>query len=188
MTALANAIDIRDTNTITHSQQIANWAAKTARHLGCTPDEVNEIYLGGMLHDIGKIGIPDSILQKPANLTEEEWKIVRMHPTLGAELISPIKKLANVAPMIENSHERFDGLGYPHGKKGTDIPLGARIISVVDSYSAMHDTRPYKEPYSTPRIIEELKQNCGKMYDPMVVDAFLKVLQSEEIDIPSAAA
>jgi len=73
-----------------------------------------------------------------------------MHPTLGAELISPIKKLANVAPMIENSHERFDGLGYPHGKKGTDIPLGARIISVVDSYSAMHDTRPYKEPYSTP--------------------------------------
>jgi len=188
VTALANAIDIRDTYTITHSQQIANWAAKTARHLGCTPDEVNEIYLGGMLHDIGKIGIPDSILQKPANLTEEEWKIVRMHPTLGAELISPIKKLANVAPMIENSHERFDGLGYPHGKKGTDIPLGARIISVVDSYSAMHDTRPYKEPYSTPRIIEELKQNCGKMYDPMVVDAFLKVLQSEEIDIPSAAA
>jgi len=122
VTALANAIDIRDTYTITHSQQIANWAAKTARHLGCTPDEVNEIYLGGMLHDIGKIGIPDSILQKPANLTEEEWKIVRMHPTLGAELISPIKKLANVAPMIENSHERFDGLGYPHGKKGTDIP------------------------------------------------------------------
>jgi len=186
VTALANAIDIRDTYTITHSQQIANWAAKTARHLGCTPDEVNEIYLGGMLHDIGKIGIPDSILQKPSKLTEEEWKIVRTHPTLGAELISPIKKLANVAPMIESSHERFDGLGYPSGKKGTDIPLGARIISVVDSYSAMHDTRPYKEPYSTPRIIEELKQNCGKMYDPMVVDAFLKVLQSEEIAIPSA--
>ena len=186
VTALANAIDIRDTYTITHSQQIANWAAKTARQLGCTPDEVNEIYLGGMLHDIGKIGIPDSILQKPAKLTEEEWKIVRTHPTLGAELISPIKKLVNVAPMIENSHERFDGLGYPHGKKGTEIPLGARIIGVVDSYSAMRDTRPYKKPYSTPRIIEELKQNSGKMYDPMVVDAFLKVIQSEENYITSA--
>jgi HD-GYP domain-containing protein (c-di-GMP phosphodiesterase class II) len=186
VTALANAIDIRDTYTITHSQQIANWAAKTAHQLGCTPDEVNEIYLGGMLHDIGKIGIPDSILQKPAKLTEEEWKIVRTHPTLGAELISPIKKLANVAPMVENSHERFDGLGYPHGKIGMEIPLGARIISVVDSYSAMVDTRPYKKPYSTPRIIEELKQNSGKMYDPMVVDAFLKVIQSEENYITSA--
>ena len=186
VTALANAIDIRDTYTITHSQQIANWSAKTARQLGCTPDEVNEIYLGGMLHDIGKIGIPDSILQKPAKLNEEEWKIVRTHPTLGAELISPIRKLANVAPMIENSHERYDGLGYPHGKKGTDIPLGARIISVVDSYSAMRDTRPYKKPYNIARIIEELKQNSGKMYDPMVVDAFLKVIQSEEIEIPSA--
>lgn len=188
VTALAKAIDIRDTYTITHSQQIANWAAKTARQLGCTPDEVNEIYLGGMLHDIGKIGIPDSILQKPAKLTEEEWTIVRTHPTLGAELISPIKKLANVAPMIEYSHERFDGLGYPHEKKGMEIPLGARIISVVDSYSAMHDTRPYKQPYNTTRIIEELKQNSGKMYDPMVVDAFLKVLQSEETDIPSVVS
>jgi HD-GYP domain-containing protein (c-di-GMP phosphodiesterase class II) len=186
VTALANAIDIRDTYTITHSQQIANWAAKTAHQLGCTPDEVNEIFLGGMLHDIGKIGIPDSILQKPAQLTEEEWKIVRTHPALGAELISPIKKLANVAPMVENSHERFDGLGYPQGKKGTEIPLGARIISVVDSYSAMHDTRPYKKPYNLARIINELTQNSGKMYDPMVVDAFLKVIQSEGIDINSA--
>jgi len=186
VTALANAIDIRDTYTITHSQQIANWAAKTAHQLGCTPDEVNEIFLGGMLHDIGKIGIPDSILQKPAQLTEEEWKIVRTHPALGAELISPIKKLAGVAPMVENSHERFDGLGYPQGKKGTEIPLGARIISVVDSYSAMHDTRPYKKPYNTARIINELKQNSGKMYDPMVVDAFLKVIQSDGIDINSA--
>ena len=183
VTALANAIDIRDTYTITHSQQIANWAAKTAQQLGCIPDEVNEIYLGGMLHDIGKIGIPDSILQKPAQLTEDEWKIVRTHPALGAELISPIKKLAGVAPMVENSHERFDGQGYPHGKKGTDIPLGARIISVVDSYSAMRDTRPYKKPFKTTRIIGELKQNSGKMYDPMVVDAFLKVIQSEGINI-----
>ncbi len=185
VTALANAIDIRDTYTNTHSQQIANWAAKTARAMGCKPAEVNEIYLGGLLHDIGKIGIPDTILQKPTNLNAEEWKIVHTHPSLGADLIAPIEKLANVSPMIEYSHERYDGLGYPHGIKGEEIPLGARIISVVDSYSAMLDKRPYKEPYSSSRIIEELKQNCEKMYDPRVVDAFLKIILLDDKDPPS---
>lgn len=180
--ALANAIDVRDTYTNTHSLQIANWAAATARRMGCTPEETNEIYLGGLLHDIGKIGIPDAILQKPSKLNEEEWKIVYTHPTLGAELISPIKKLANVAPMIEYSHERYDGLGYPHGIKGAEIPLGARIISVVDSYSAMLDKRPYKEPYSIDKIIMELKQNSGKMYDPSVVKAFLIIIQADGAD------
>lgn len=185
VTALANAIDIRDTYTNTHSQQIANWAAQTARQLGCASEEINDIYLGGLLHDIGKIGIPDNILQKPSKLNEDEWIVVHTHPKLGAELISPIKKLANVSPMIENSHERYDGLGYPNGKKGVEIPLGARIISVVDSYSAMLDKRPYKEPYSYDRIIQELKQNAGKMYDPIVVEAFLKVIQAEEVRILS---
>ncbi len=177
--ALANAIDVRDTYTNLHSQQIANWAAKTARQLGCTPEEINEIYLGGLLHDIGKIGIPDAILQKPSKLNEAEWEIVHTHPSLGAELISPIKKLANVSPMIKSSHERYDGLGYPQGIKGVEIPLGARIISVVDSYSAMLDKRPYKEPYTLNRIIDELKRYSGRMYDPIVVEAFLKVCQDE---------
>jgi len=180
ITALANAIDIRDTYTNTHSQQIANWAAKTARALGCTTTEVDEIYLGGLLHDIGKIGIPDTILQKPTKLNEEEWKVVHTHPSLGADLIAPIKKLTNVSPMIEHSHERYDGLGYPHGKKGEEIPLGARIISVVDSYSAMRDKRPYKEPYSSEKIIKELKQNSNKMYDPRVVEAFLKIIEEKD--------
>ena len=177
--ALANAIDIRDTYTNTHSQQIADLAAKTARALGCTPEEANEIYLGGLLHDIGKIGIPDTILQKETNLEEDEWQIVRTHPILGAELISPIKRLAGVSPMIENSHERYDGLGYPHGIKGEEIPLGARIISVVDSYSAMQDKRPYKEPFSREKIVDELKQNSGKMYDPHVVEVFLNIILPE---------
>ena len=179
VTALANAIDIRDTYTKAHSQEIANWAAKTARALGCTNNEVDEIYLGGLLHDIGKIGIPDAILQKPTKLGEEEWKVVRKHPSLGAELISPIRRLAGVSPLIENSHERFDGLGYPHGTKGEDIPLGARIISVVDSYSAMLDKRPYKKPFTCENIIRELKDNSGKMYDPRVVEVFLQIIQKE---------
>jgi HD-GYP domain-containing protein (c-di-GMP phosphodiesterase class II) len=182
--ALANAIDIRDTYTNTHSQQIATWAAATARHLGCTFEEINEIYLGGLLHDIGKIGIPDAILQKPSRLDENEWKIVHTHPSLGAELIAPIKKLAGVSPMIENSHERYDGLGYPHGIKGEEIPLGARIISVVDSYSAMLDTRPYKKPYSINKIIQELMENSGKMYDPKVVEAFLTIIHAKDLVPP----
>jgi len=182
VTALANAIDTRDTYTKTHSQEIANLASKTAYVLGCTTAEVDEIYLGGLLHDIGKIGIPDAILQKPTKLDEEEWKIVQKHPKLGAELISPIKRLSVVAPMVENSHERYDGLGYPHGIKGEEIPLGARIISVVDSYSAMQDKRPYKEPYSRVKIISELKINSGKMYDPRVVEAFLKLIPVEAED------
>ena len=182
VTALANAIDTRDTYTKAHSQEIAILAAKTAYVLGCTTNEVDEIYLGGLLHDIGKIGIPDAILQKPNKLDAEEWKIVQMHPKLGAELISPIKRLSGVAPMVENSHERYDGLGYPHGIKGEEIPLGARIISVVDSYSAMQDKRPYKEPYSRIKIIDELKINSGKMYDPRVVEAFLKLIPTEAED------
>jgi HD-GYP domain-containing protein (c-di-GMP phosphodiesterase class II) len=182
VTALANAIDIRDTYTKAHSQEIANWAAKTARALGCTNNEIDEIYLGGLLHDIGKIGIPDAILQKPAKLDNEEWKVVKKHPTLGADLISPIRRLAGVSPMIENSHERFDGLGYPHGIKGEDIPLGARIISVVDSYSAMLDKRPYKQPYTFENIVRELKDNSGKMYDPRVVEVFLQLIQKEAGD------
>ncbi len=95
-------------------------------------------------------------------------------------MIAPIKRLAGVSPMIENSHERYDGLGYPHGIKGEDIPLGARIISVVDSFSAMQDKRPYKEPYSRGKIINELKQNSGKMYDPHIVEVFLKILEVED--------
>jgi HD-GYP domain-containing protein (c-di-GMP phosphodiesterase class II) len=178
--ALANAIDIRDSYTITHSQQIADWAAETARVLGCSSASIKDIFWGGLLHDIGKIGIPDSILGKPAQLNESEWEVIRKHPRLGAELIAPINKLSEVAPLIKYSHERFDGYGYPYGLKGEEIPLGARIISVADSFSAMMDERPYKKPYTTERALNELRNNSNKMYDPVVVEAFLKMVQHME--------
>ncbi|MEJ2758552.1 MAG: HD domain-containing protein, partial [Anaerolineales bacterium] len=142
--ALANAIDLRDTYTSDHSQQIADMAAETARELNLPEEEVEAIYWGGLLHDIGKIGIPDSILQKPAKLNHEEWDIIHQHPKIGADLVAQIKKLGHIAPLIEYSHERFNGSGYPYGLKGKDIPIGARIIAVVDSYSAMIDKRVYK--------------------------------------------
>lgn len=178
--ALANAIDLRDAYTNIHSQQIAHWSAETAKLLGCSPDEVDEIYWGGLLHDIGKIGIPDAILNKPGKLEPSEWEVVQRHPDLGADLIAPIKKLSRVAPIINSSHERYDGKGYPRGLSKEDIPLGARIVSVADSYSAMIDKRPYKEPLSNEMAIQELKDNSGKMYDPMVVDAFLKMIATKK--------
>jgi putative nucleotidyltransferase with HDIG domain len=174
--ALANAIDVRDTYTSDHSQQIANWAAETARVLGCLPHEIESIYWGGLLHDIGKIGIPDSILRKPTTLTKSEWDIIIQHPKLGAEMISPIKKLSHIAPIIEYSHERYNGSGYPYGVAQDEIPLGARIVSVVDSFSAMMDERPYKRPMKFIDAVEEIRRNSGTLYDPKVVSAFFKIL------------
>ncbi|MFC1997269.1 HD domain-containing phosphohydrolase [Chloroflexota bacterium] len=178
--ALANAIDVRDTYTSDHSQQIATWAAETSKLLGCSPAEIETIYWGGLLHDIGKIGIPDSILLKPTTLTESEWDIIIQHPKLGAEMISPIKKLSHIAPIVEYSHERYDGSGYPYGVTNDEIPLGARIVSVVDSFSAMMDERPYKKPMTLIAAVEEIKQNSGILYDPDVVTAFFQMLNLPE--------
>jgi putative nucleotidyltransferase with HDIG domain len=175
---LANAIDMRDTYTSSHSQRIAELAADVARLLGCTTQEVQAVYWGGLLHDIGKIGIPDSILRKPAKLDESEWGTIRGHTIHGAQLVSPIKKLTTVAPIIECSHERYNGSGYPFGLKGEEIPLGARIIGVVDSYSAMRDERPYKRSLSHEEAVEELKRNSGILFDPQVVNVFLNVLNN----------
>jgi len=140
---------------------------------------VQAIYWGGLLHDIGKIGIPDSILNKPARLDESEWEIIHRHTIHGAQLVAPIKRLADVAPIIEYSHERYDGSGYPYSLKGNQIPLGARIIGVVDSYSAMRDERPYKKAISHEEAIDELKRNAGILFDPEVVTTFLYVLSTD---------
>jgi putative nucleotidyltransferase with HDIG domain len=186
--ALANAIDLRDTYTSSHSQRIAEWAKDIAHLLGLTAQETQAIYWGGLLHDIGKIGIPDSILRKPAKLDETEWGIIRRHTIHGAQIIAPIRKLAHVAPIIEYSHERYDGSGYPYGLKGEEIPIGARIIGVVDSYSAMRDERPYKKQFSHAQAINELKRNAGILFDPQVVNAFLYVLNNDLAEILSVRA
>jgi putative nucleotidyltransferase with HDIG domain len=176
--ALANAIDMRDSYISSHSEWIARWAAEIARRLGCNAQEAQTIYWGGLLHDIGKIGIGDSILNKPGKLDAAEWEIIRKHTILGAQIISPIKKLANVAPIIEYSHERYNGSGYPHGLVGEAIPMGARIIGVVDSYSAMRDERSYKKPISHEEAIAELQRNSGILFDPQVVSIFLTILEN----------
>ncbi len=175
--ALAEAMDARDTYHGGHSKQLAEWAVAVAREMGLSEEEIETIRLAGLLHDIGKIGIPDEILLKPGPLTPEEWAIMRTHPTIGAQILRPLRRLQPVAEIVEAHHERWDGSGYPKGLKGEEIPIGARILAVVDSYGAMIDRRVYHEPISREAAIAEIRAASGRLYDPKVVRAFEAVVE-----------
>ena len=175
VTALASAIDVRDSYTSGHSQRLAELAVKTGEIMGCSEEELNNIRWGGLLHDIGKIGVPDEILRKPGSLTPEEEKIMRRHPEIGAQMVEGVKSLAMVAPVIRAHQERYDGTGYPDGLKGEDIPKIARIICIANSYIAMTDERVYSKSRSHAEAIREIKACSRTQFDPKVVKAFLKV-------------
>ena len=179
VSALANAIDVRDSYTQDHSQRLAIWAETTAAEMGCVQEECEAIRWAAMLHDIGKIGIPDDILNKPGPLTKTEFNIIKQHPDMGAVIIEPIDKLTEVAPLIRAHQEKFDGSGYPQGLKEEEIPLGARIIAVVDAYIAMTDDRVYRAALSHEEAVEELTRYAGSQFDPDVVNTFLKVIAQE---------
>jgi HD-GYP domain-containing protein (c-di-GMP phosphodiesterase class II) len=151
-------------------------AEETGRELGLPEDEIKALHWAANLHDIGKIGIPDEILNKAGPLSQVEWAVMQRHPIIGARIIAPVKKLSNVAPIIRAHHERFDGAGYPYGLKGADIPLGARIVSVADAYTAMTDERVYRKAMSHAEAVAELQRYAGTQFDPDVVEAFLRVL------------
>ena len=182
VTALANAIDARDEYTNGHSQRIALLAGQTAYEIGFSEDELINIHWAAKLHDIGKIGIPDDILNKPGPLTEEEWVTMRRHPQVGADIIDPVKKLGLAATMVRSHHEQWNGSGYPDALAHEDIPMGARILSVVDAFVAMTDDRVYRERLSFHEATAELEACAGTQFDPAVVDVFLnKVLIKPEI-------
>ncbi len=177
--ALAKAVDARDTYTADHSERMAKWAVAVARELGLSESDVEAVRLGALLHDIGKIGVPDHILRKPGRLTDEEWTIVKKHPEVGAEIVAPVKKLAPVVAIIHSHQERWDGTGYPEGLRGEEIPIGARILAVVDAYSAITDERPYKPARTHEEAVEELRRCAGTQFDPRVVEVFIRVLERE---------
>jgi GAF domain-containing protein len=177
--ALANAVDARDKYTEDHSMRMEKYVEDISLDFGFTEDQIQTMRWSARLHDIGKIGIPDGILSKPGALDTIEWVEMRKHPVIGYNILAPIKKMSKVGPIILAHHEKFDGTGYPNGLKGEDIPLGARILTVVDSYIAMTDNRIYRKSRTHEEAIHELISCSGTQFDPKVVNIFLDLLEKK---------
>ncbi|MFH1507124.1 MAG: HD domain-containing phosphohydrolase [Candidatus Omnitrophota bacterium] len=175
--ALAQAIDARDHYTHRHSENVARYAVEIAKVMGLSLEEIDVIRQASELHDLGKIGIEDSILLKPSSLTDEEFAKVKNHPITGAQILEPLTFLSSVVDLVKYHHEHFDGSGYPEGKKGDDIPFGARILHLADAYEAMTSARAYRRiPLSRDDAVNEIKKFTGFQFDPQVVEAFLRVV------------
>jgi diguanylate cyclase (GGDEF)-like protein/putative nucleotidyltransferase with HDIG domain len=179
VTALAFAIDAKDHYTQGHSQSVSRLAAQMARHIGLDEAEVEEIRLGGILHDIGKIGVPETLLNKPSTLTPDEYEIMKSHAALGWKILEPlkVKSIERIRRMVRHHHERYNGRGYPDGLSGEDIPLGARIISIADSFDTMVSRRVYKEGVPVSEALAELQRSSGEHFDAALVTAFFQSLE-----------
>jgi len=179
---LTLTLESKDTNTHGHSERVAKYAMAIAKHLGLdNKDEVN-LWRAAILHDIGKIGIPDAILNKPSPLTEDEWSIMKSHPERGAEICSKLKFAQEILPIIKYHHERYDGSGYPGGLKDQSIPFLARIVSIADTVDAITSPRTYRsKPRTMEQAIEELKRCSGSQFDPALVETFIEVYRHDAI-------
>lgn len=164
-----------------HSYRVANWVRLIAERLGIRGETLQMIYLGALFHDIGKIGVPMEILIKEGPLDHREWEVMELHPIIGANIARATCSLGSVVSIIEAHQERYDGYGYPNGLGGDHIPLGARILAVVDAYDAMTDDRPYRDARSPQAALDEIVQNRGFQFDPRVVDLFLDILQDKPV-------
>jgi putative nucleotidyltransferase with HDIG domain len=179
LTALARAIDAKSPWTAGHSERVTELALKIGRVLGLSPNELDILHRGGLLHDIGKIGIPAAILDKSAKLTEQEFSLMREHPRKGARILEPIPAYTEVIPIVLQHHEWFDGTGYPDGLAGEAISLGGRIYAVADVFDALSSDRPYRAGLDRQRVIDIIKEEAGRQFDPRVVQAFLEVMAQE---------
>jgi putative two-component system response regulator len=179
--ALANAIEARDEYLHGHCERLAALAVRVAELLELPADEVETVRLGAILHDVGKIGIPDRVLLKPGALNEEERRIIETHPEIGDKLLEPLDLLSGARPIVRHHHERWDGDGYPDGLSTTAIPLGARIVAVADSVEVMSARQLYRQPRTPNQIVEELREWRGKQWDPKIVDLVLDLIASGEL-------
>ena len=177
--ALASAIDAKDGNTYGHSHRVGELAMVMGTHLRLDAAQIEELQIAAHLHDVGKIGIPDAILNKSARLTAEEFAVVQRHPVIGWQILRRISSFQQVARIVRHHHERFDGTGYPDRLCGTDIPLASRLIAVADSYDAMTSARSYRKAVSAKEAWQELCRCSGSQFDPEAVKAFRPVVQRE---------
>lgn len=178
--ALAATVDAKDPSTYGHSKRVADIAEKIGKAIGLPPKELSRIYSAALLHDIGKIGVPDSILTKPSRPTPEEWTILKSHSSEGAKIVGYVRELDDLVPIILHHHEWYDGKGYPDGIQGKDIPIGARITSVADAYDTMTTERPYRNLISSKKACEELIRCSGTQFDPTVVNIWCKTMQEAD--------
>jgi len=176
-------IDAKDPYTNGHSKRVALYTKRIAKECGYYGEELDRIYYMALLHDCGKIGVPDSILGKPGKLTEEEFRVIKSHTVRGGDILNSFKSLEDADEGARYHHERYDGMGYPEGKAGEDIPLIARMICVADSFDAMNTDRVYRKKLSKEQIVSEIENNKGKQFDPKFADVLLRLIQDEKINV-----
>lgn len=172
---LTHYIDSQVAHCCGHSSDVADWAKTIAQEFEFCEDDTQSVYWAAMLHDIGKIGVPEHILCKNGPLDPTEWEMMRLHPIVGASIVSSLEGINHIAPIIYSHQEKYDGTGYPQGLIGEHIPFAARIVSVVDAYEAMTSDRVYRKARSHSDAISELERMGGKQFDPKVVDKFIEV-------------
>jgi HD-GYP domain-containing protein (c-di-GMP phosphodiesterase class II) len=177
--SLNQLLDLRDLNTGVHSTRLAEWGLRVARDLGVAEECMPDLEMGALLHDIGKIGVPDNVLNKPGRLTAEEYEIVKRHPEFGWTVIRNLPGLERTSLYVLHHHENFDGTGYPARLRGSETPIGARIVSVIDAFDAMVSSRPYRAGLPLEEAIKRLHQSSGTQFDPDVVKSFVRFAQSE---------
>lgn len=181
---LANALEAKDVYTRGHSERVAALARRIARGAGLSPQDAHTIAQAGLLHDLGKIGIPERVLRKPGPLSPEEWAVMRRHPIVGAQIVSPLEFFAEGAVIVRHHHERHDGSGYPDGLRGELIPLGSRIVGVADVYDALTSDRPYRARLSRAETVRWLEAEAGRTLDARLTDLCIQVTADAAAERP----
>lgn len=172
-------VEAKDTYTRGHSDRVSEYSVLIGEKLGLDEEDIRRLRIGGLFHDVGKIGVPDSILQKNGKLSDDEYSEIKNHPTIGAHILSTASIFQDIIPIVKHHHERYDGKGYPGMLKGEDIPYLARITAVADTFDAMSSKRVYRESLPTDKIIEEIENTKGTQFDPKIADVFLDILRNE---------
>jgi putative two-component system response regulator len=187
--SLARSIEGKDPYTHGHCERLSDYSARLGEHLGLSEDQLIALRRAGIVHDVGKIAVPDAILLKPGSLTADEWKLIREHPVVGERICAPLKSFRFVLPIIRHHHEKVDGSGYPDGLRGEAIPVTARVLQIVDVYDALTTERPYKKAFSTADALLTMKEEVAKgWWDPHIFNEFEQLVRSGTSNLLSKAA